>query len=263
MSLKLHVVLAKTEHSEKPFTAMLKDFKDFFKDKQGAFRGLKKTYDPRANTIDIESMRANINVTTTVDEKLHWLEENSKEHIDNLFSVEATNASGTVMVDLVVEGVSFGKVSSLELLRLKSLLETENLKGMYENIPVRSDAENWDPTDNPAYSGRSVFQKPVRLGVNKSMVKELFIVPNPDVKDMKDTSRYVATTSTKDTVIELGDYTVQEFSGEYSHLQRALILKRRSQFLGAVIEALKVANEAPVIKSNITADKIFSFLHGK
>lgn len=263
MSLKLHVVLAKTEHSEKPFAAMLSDFKAFFKDKQGQFKGVKKTYEPKAGIIDDPSMRGNINVVTTVDEKLNWLEENSREHVDNLFSVEATNASGTVFVDLVVEGVSFGKVSSLELLRLKSFLENDNLKGMYENIPVRSESENWEPTDNVAYTDRRVWQKPLSSGTKKSITKETFILSDPNISQLKDTSKYTPLTSTKDTVIDLGDYTLQEYSGEYSHLQRAMILKKRSQLLGAVIEALKIANEAPVIKSNITADKIFSFLHGR
>jgi hypothetical protein len=261
MSNKLHVILAKTEHLSSSFKNMLRDFKDFFSTKQGAFKGIKKTYEPKAGTIDEPSMRGNIVVTTTVDEKLQWLVDNSREYIDSLFSVEATNASGTVMTDLIVEGVSWGKVSSLELLRLKSFLEMENFEQMYANIPVRSDAEIWEPTDNVAYANRNIFQKPLQLGVKKSMLKEPYILEDPNLENLKDTSGYKPAMMTRDTPIDLGDYTLQEYSGEYSHLQRAMILKRRSQLLNAVITALKTANEAELIQSKITAEKIFTYLH--
>lgn len=263
MSLKLHVVLAKTEHLAVPFNSMLKDFKDFFKDKQGQFKGIKKTYEPKVGTMDEPSKRGNTLVVTTVEEKLSWLEENSEQYIDNAFSVEATNASGTVKAELVVDGKSWGTFSSLELLRLKSLLETDNFKQMYENIPVRSDAEIWEASDNIEHKGRDIWQKPQMSGVHRSITKRPYILKDPNLENLKDTSKYTPVTVAEDIPLDLGDYTLQEYSGEYSHYQRALILKKRSVLLSAVIEALKIANEAPTIKSEITADKIFSFLHGK
>ena len=50
--------------------------------------------------------------------------------------------------ELKVNGVSWGIFSSLELLRLKSLLENNDLKGMLENIPVRSDGSLWEKNSN-------------------------------------------------------------------------------------------------------------------
>ena len=78
---------------------------------------------------------------------------------------------------------------------------------------------------------------------------------------MKDSSKYTAVLGSKDTVLELGDYTLQQFSGEYSHRQRAEILARRSKLLSAVIEALKEANDKEVVKSNLTALVLFNYLH--
>lgn len=128
IKLKLNVLLAKTEHSASQFKKLIQDYVGFFKGKQGEFKGVKKTYSPKEGTIDEPSMRSSVSVVTTVGEKLQWLEETSQEHIDNLFSVEATNASGKAVADLTVDGISFGSLSSLELLRLKSLLESGDLE---------------------------------------------------------------------------------------------------------------------------------------
>ena len=59
----------------------------------------------------------------------------------------------------------------------------------------------------------------------------------------------------------MGDYTVQTFSGEFTHKERAEILRRRSELLSAIVEALKIANEVESVSSNMTADKLFKFLH--
>jgi hypothetical protein len=66
----------------------------------------------------------------------------------------------------------------------------------------------------------------------------------------------------KNTVVVLGDYTQQKFTGEWSHRERAELLRRRSKLLQAVVEALKIANEKEAITSNVTGKKIFEYLHG-
>lgn len=259
--MKLNVLLAKTEHSASQFKKVISDYVTFFKSKQPEFRGIKKTYAPKPDTIDLPSERAFSSVVTTVGEKLEWLESTAKEHIDNLFSVEATNASGQATAELVVGGKSWGNLTSLELLRLKSLIESGDLEQLYSNIPVRSDSDIWTKTKEDLYSNREVYEGPLLEGVKKSIAKETFILPDPNVQYLKDTSKYVPQTSTKDTIIDLGNYTVQHFSGEYTHKRRAEILKRRSTLLSAVIEALKTANEAEQIPSQINADRLFAYLH--
>lgn len=261
MNLKLNVLLAKSEHAAGQFKRMLSDYVAFFKTKQGEFKGVKKTYAPKEGTVDEPTMRANVSVVTTTEEKLQWLEDTAKEYIDNLFSTEATNASGSVKAALTVDGVDFGHLSSLELLRLKSLLESGDLEQLYANIPVRSDAEIWNKTNAGQYQGRNVYESPLQSGVKKSLTKESYILSDPNIGYLKDTSKYVPQVSTKDTVLELGEYTVQHFSGESTHRERAEILKRRSKLLSAVIEALKIANEAEAIPSTITAAKLFGYLH--
>lgn len=260
MNLKLNIILAKTDHLASSFKKTFEDYVKFFKNNQGSFKGEKKTYDPKAGMIDLPGERSNKLVVTTVDEKLEWLEENSKEYIDCLFAQEKTNASGVAIAPLVVEGKTVGTFSSLELLRLKSLLESGTVVGMYENIPVRNDDEVWNVTDSEMYSGRDIFESPIQQGTRKSTLKESYILSDPNISAIKD-GKYQPQVAVKDTIIDLGDYTFQKFSGEWSHRQRAEVLRRRTTMLTAIIEALKIANECEVIQSSLTANKIFNYLH--
>lgn len=260
MKQKLNVLLALTDHLAGSFKKGLEEYIKFFKGHQGAFKGERKTYNPKPGTIDIPGNRGNTMVVTTVREKLDYLKNSSKDYIDSLFSQEKTNASGLCVANLVVDGQSFGTLTSLELLRLKSLLETSTFKELYESIPTRSDSESWSKSTDPEYSNREIFESPLSAGVQKSTLKESYILPDPNI-GKGDAGNYTPQIAVKDTVIELGDYTYQKFSGEMSHVDRAGILERRHKLLSAVIAALKVANEVESVKSELTADKIFGYLH--
>ena len=205
--------------------------------------------------------RSNRLVVTTANEKLNWLQENSKEYIDALFSQEKTNATGLAKATLTVDGIAFGEFTSMELLRIKSLLESGNLEGyVMKNLPVRNDDESWTRSSNDMYAGRDIYESSQRMGVNKSIMKESYILPDPNLSKI-DGANYTPQIATKDTVIELGDYTFQKFSGEASHVERANILARRSKLLTAVIEALKMANDVDAVPSEMTSDKLFNYLH--
>lgn len=257
--MKLNTLLAKTDHLASSYKKGLTEYVKFFKDKQGAFRGEKKTYSPKDNTIDLPSERKNDLVITTVEEKLEYLVESSSDYIDALFSQEKTNALGAAKADLSVDGISFGTFSSLELLRLKSILETGDLEGVYTNLPVREDKETWNATKNEMYVGRDIVETEIVRGTKKSTTKENYILTDPNVD--KNSTTYKPTVATKDTIIDLGDFSYQKFSGEATHRFRADILRRRTKLLTAVLEALKTANDVEALKSEMTAKKLFGFLH--
>lgn len=261
LALKLNVLLGKTEHSASQYKKLISDYLVFFKSKQGEFKGIKKTYTQREGTVDEPQMRGTIKVVTTVGDKLKWLEENAAEYIDGLFAVEHTNASGSAKATLIVGDINFGEMSTLELLRLKSLLESGDLEKMYAELPVRSDAEEWDRTEEEMYAGRDIWEQPKLSGVKKSIMKEAYILKDPNAEFIKDSGRYTPQVQTKDTILELGDYTIQHFSGETTHLERATILKRRSLLLSGVIEALKKANDVETVPSTFTAAKLFGYIH--
>lgn len=260
MKLRLNTLLAKTDHLSSIFQKMISEYHVFFNKLDTNFRGERKTYDAASGTIDLPSERGNKSVATTVREKLDWFEENSSEYINALFAQEATNASGVAKAVLVVDSKVWGEFTSLELLRLKSLIENGNIEQMYSAIPTRSDAEEWKPTTQDMYKDREIFEGTKLEGEKKSIAKEQYIIPDPNIEKVKSGS-YTPTVGSKDTIIKLGDYTFQKFSGEWSARQKAELLRRRSTLLSAVIEALKIANEAEVVSSKLNAEKIFSYLH--
>lgn len=261
MNIKLNVLLAKTDSLAPHYKGMVVDFAKFFSKSQGAFLGEKKTYDPKDGMMDEPGKRGNTLIQTTVDEKFDWFKENSKEYIDALFAQEKTNASGTAIAELVVDGKSWGSFTSLELLRLKSIVEANNLHAMLNNIPVRSDSEVWKESDDETYSDRNVYETPLLEGVNKSTEKESYILKDPNVDSSS--PNYTPTVAHKTTTIELGDYTHQRFSGQWSSRQKASALKRRSHLLTAIIEALKTCNEIESLESELNSDKIFGYLLGE
>ena len=259
--IKLSVLLAKTEHLAAKFKGSIKDYLSFFKNKQTDFKGEKKTYVPKPNTVDETNRRGNKLVVTTVKEKLDYLKDTNKEYIDALFAQEATNAAGTAKAELTVDGKSFGTYSSLELLRMKSMIENGEIEQMYAAIPVRNDDEEWKKTSDEQYKNRDIYESNKSEGIVKTTVKEPFILTDPNISSLKDTSSYKAVTAQRDTILELGDFTHQKYSGEWSHRERAELLGRRSKLLTAVIEALKTANDVEAVESQMTADKLFDYLH--
>ena len=259
--MKLNVLLGKTDHLSSTHNALIKSYIAFFKAKQGAFLGERRTYVPREGTVDEPGKRKNAIIQTTVNEKFEWLKDNSKDYIDALFSVEATNASGNAKAKLFVGEDDWGEFTSLELLRLKSLLENNDLRGMLENIPVRSDANIWEENTAEQYEGRSVFQTPLSKGIEKTTVKETFILEDPNIGKIEAKS-YAPQLAQKNITQELGDYTHQYFSGEISQREKANILKRRSNLLTGVIEALKTCNDVESVSSSLNANKILNYIIG-
>lgn len=258
-TIKLNVLLAKTDHLASSFKKGLTEYVKFFKSNQGSFKGEKRTYESEPGTIDIPSERKNELVVTTVKEKLDYLVESSTEYIDALFSQEATNASGNAKAELIVDGISFGTFSSLELLRLKSLIENGDFESVYSNLPVRSDSEIWNKSSNEMYDKREIFETELMKGVKKTTTKESYILNDPNVNETSPT--YKPTVASKDTISDLGKFTHQRFSGETTHRQRAEMLMRRTKMLTAVIESLKIANDVEAIESQMTAAKLFGYIH--
>jgi len=262
MSLKLNVLLAITDALRVKFKNMVADHTKFYQKAQGAFLGTKATYVNREGCLDDPSKRKFVKVITTVDEKIAYFIKESKEFVDALMSQEKTNASGIATAELVVNGESWGVFTSLELLRLKSLIESAefgSLEQMIAGIPVRSDAEIWAPTTKEEYADRAIYEAPLASGESRTSSKEEYILEDPNLSKLTSGS-YQPKLATRTTVFTIGDYTTQDFSGEWSQRERAGALKRRSDLLIAVTKALKESNDCTVINSELTADRIFGFI---
>lgn len=72
--LKMNTLLAKVEHGAAQFNRMVGNYFAFFKNKQGMFEGIKKTFKPREGYQEDARYMGTTKVATTVDEKLQWLD---------------------------------------------------------------------------------------------------------------------------------------------------------------------------------------------
>lgn len=260
---KLNVLLAVTDQLRVGYKNMINDYNKFFTKSQGAFLGSKNTYTAKEGTIDDPKKRGFIPIATTVDEKIEYFVDTSKKFVDSLFSQEKTNASGNAVAELFVDGKSWGVLTSLELLRLRSLLESKDLgtlNTLIMNIPVRSDSEVWNITKNEEFKGRTIYETAEVSGVSKTTVKEPKVLLDPNLKGKELPVNYVPAAVQIDITMELGDYTSQRFSGEWSQRQRANALKRKNDIVIGVTEALKVANEIEAVNSKLTAKRIFGYI---
>lgn len=259
-NMKMNTLLAKADHSMASFAKLINDYATFFKNKQGMFRGEKKTFVPKDGYYEDPSKMGTVTVATTVDEKLEWFSNQFANYLNDVFSIESTNSNGAKKVELVVEGKSFGHLTALDLMRLKNLLTNKDLEAVFANIPVRSDSEVWTPTKDADYAGRNIFETALVSGVTRTTEKEEVILKDPNIDPAHLPSNYNARTTVKSRTVETGDYTMQKFTGEWTQRQRAELLRRRSVLLEAVITALKEVNDAESLEPNLHVNSFIDYL---
>ena len=258
---KMNVVLAKVDHSASVYAKEVNEYAQYFKNAQGAFRGEKKTYIPREGYPDDPTKKGVTAVQTTVSEQLDWFKNIATNYLNEVFSVEATNSMGARKVELVVDGHSFGELTALDLMRLKSILTSKELVTMYERIPVYSDSEIWKPTNNAEYGNREILENELVKGVSRTTETTEEILRDPNIDPANIPANYRAAVVQRKKTVEIGDYTHQRFTGEWSQKQRADLLNRRSKLLKAVIAALKEVNDQEVVESNLDANALLDYIH--
>lgn len=260
--MKQNVLLAKTEHTRAQYSELLKGFLHAFTKGQGLFLGVRMNYTPENGFLDEPSKKGFRKVQNTVPEYLDTFVKTCGDHVTNLFNIEATNAAGNVKAPLIVQGKTLGEFSAMELLRLKSLLDEPALVSMYQALPVRSDTSNWVDVEDKEYNdAKYIYMSQVFTISHPTTLKESYVLKDPNIDFLKTTDRYTPSVATRDTRLNMGTQEVQNFSGEITHREKAAVLNRLTLLKVAVKEALVKANEAAVVPSQMTAEKIFSFLH--
>lgn len=258
--MKINTLLAQVEHKASQVAEMFSNYLNFFSKSQGAFQGVKKTFIPRDGYGDEPTKRGNTMVVTTVREKYDWMSEQLKEYLNSVFIVEACNSSNNNRVELIVDGIDFGYLSAPELMRLKNFLTRDDLLNVLKKTPVRSDSEVWEECTDKSYEGREIVQSPMQAGITRTTETEDVILQDPNLDPQNLPGNYKAAITTRKRIVETGDYTYQKFSGEWTQLQKANLLKRRSQLLEAVLVALKEVNSAEIQDSNLDTDALIDYL---
>ncbi len=91
-------------------------------------------------------------------------------------------------------------------------------------------------------------------------MKEQYVLTDPNIDKLKPGSDYKPLVASRDTVVELGTQTRQEFSGQWTHIQRAKALDNLTVLKNAVIVALEKANDVEVEESTLSAKKLFGYI---
>lgn len=261
-TFKMNVLLAKADHAQAVYNKAIVDQVRIFKNNQGMFKGIQKTYEPREGYTVEDKYIADTKVGSTVKEQFDWLTKTINNFWNLQFAEEATNSAGAPKVELVYDGISFGEVTALDLMRLKSLLSSKEFKALLENIPVREDNKVWNPTQNVIYKDREVFETPLISGVSKTTEKEEVILKDPNLDPSHLPNNYNAKTTIRSKVVEIGDYTIQNFSGEWTQEQKAKALRRLSGLYGAVVSALKEVNDMETLPPNVHVESLTSYIFG-
>lgn len=259
--MKLNALLASVEHMNSVVAQLLKNYAYFFSNKQGAFRGLKRTYTPMEGCDDDPTKRGITKVQTTVNEKLDYFEDVVIPHLKNTLSVERTNSNGAATVKLMVDGIDFGELTAAELMRLRNFLTNNDLNAVYSNIPVRSDSMIFEKCTDPTYEGRDVLQTPLLTSTSRTTLSEEYILPDPNLDPKNMPSGYCPKTAVRKTVIPVGQSTFQEFTGEWSQEDRAKLLQRKSKILDAIAIALKEVNDVTVEETGLNCESLIQYLH--
>ena len=246
---KLNVLLALRQKLANRYNQMVGDYTSFFKNKQGAFRGTLKTHSPlEGYPVDITKV-ANERVVTTVKEKMDWFIKEASEYYNVALSIEASNGEGSPTVPLEFDGKTYGPFPATVLLRLRGLISPDNKKEdtlltMFKNIPVREATKVWVEADEDEdYKKRGVVQTERQSGETKTTETHQEILKDPNINPENIPSNYRATVTNVSSTVKTGDYTVQFFSGEWTHEKRAALLKRRSELLDAIDVALQKVND--------------------
>lgn len=254
MSKKLSVLLGLREKVETSTKNMLDDMFQKFKNKQGIFMGVRSTYEALDGFADDDTKRKYVHVSSTISEQLNWMREGMKNYFDVVFSIEKTNAQG-VYAELVVDGENWGTYSTMELLRLKGILDGK-LRALIGELPVRNEAVIWNKTTDQDYEGREIYSSPVVEGFAKTTIKNIVIVNDPHIKESPTRPPVVDQVTTQ---VNIGKYTHQEFSGATSMRERAELLKKYDKLQTAIVEALETANNKESTDSEL-GDRVISYL---
>lgn len=251
---KLSVALGLREKVEKDHKNMLDDMVNKFKNKQGIFQGVRNTFVALEGHPDMPEHRKFQKVSGTVKEQLDWFHEHSKDFLGTVLSIEKTNAQN-INADLVVAGALWGSYTTLELLRLKGILDSK-LKLMIQDLPIRPEVELWSKSTDEIYKDRDVYENEVDKGFTKTTLKRTMVVEDPYAKDNPTRPPVIQQI---DTPVNTGSYARQFFHGGITNLERAKMEVKLNDLYKGVIAALETANNANLVDSDL-GDKVLDHL---
>jgi len=245
MGNQLHQILAVENEKKSTATSMLAEAIKTFKDKQSHFDGETRKYNKQVDDSD-DLPDEHKGVVTNVKERLAYTLNFLGDALDVVLSKEETNASGTVMAELMVGETKFGTFAATSLLQMESQLK--NLRVLYNAIPTLDPVKKWEENDQTG-----LYETKPEVSYRSLKRPRVIVLHEP-------TDKHPAQTQLINEDVQVGVWEKSYSSGRITPLQKSQLLGNIDRLINAVKKARSIANNAEV-KGVKVSKKLFDFIN--
>ena len=247
MANTLHALLAVEPDLAQQAKNIMDECVSTFVKKQEHFDGIQKFYSPFNEGEEMVPPETKA-VVTTVKEKLDYVKESIIRALDATLSKEETNASGTAMSPLVVDGKSFGTYSATGYLAIEKFLV--RIRDQYKAIPTLDPTRTWKTEDQ---SGRNFWASPVEVKYRTVKKSKVITLAPP-------TDKHPAQVQLVQDEVQVGRYDTVYFSGRLSPAEKSKLLGNIDELILAVKQAKEKSNQVEAKQVKL-GDALFKYIH--
>lgn len=244
---KLHEVLAVEGSLKGTSEKVIKECQKVFGTKQTHFIGHIKTYTP-LNADDTETIPEDrLELVTTVNDKLSYIQESIIDALDAMYQKESTNtlAKADIIID---DEIIETDVPAVVLLTLETRLK--QIRECYDQALTYDPSKKWVKDDNEINIWKT---DPVETIRTKKVAKPITLSPA--------TKEHKAQVQLFTEDIKVGTWSTIYRTGCISPREKHEYLKRIDVLIRAVVKARQRANDQEV-KNVVIGKKLFNYIHG-
>jgi hypothetical protein len=247
---QMHELLAVESGLQKVWREIVAEAKVTFVKKMTHFLGSNKTLEMKDDNRVFEAAAGSEHkeLTTTVDDKLDYVEESGVDYLDALFQKELSNQEARA--DLVIDGVTVATgLPATFLLGMEDRLKL--IREMYQAIPTLQPGINWE-LDEDKGKGIYVAKPDSVTEKTEQVIKYTTVATATD-----NHAEQVRESPSRDVI---GRYTSRTWSGMITPAKKSDLLARLDVLQRAIKQARQRANQVEVpVGKHIAAD-LFKYL---
>ena len=247
--LQLHQLLAIEKDRRGKMKSIFDETRKVFSNKKELFEGFIKTF--IAKDVDVQKFETEQKeLVTSVREKLVHTFESLADSLNLTLSKEETNSTGNAKAELIVDGVSYGVLSSTALLAIEGNID--QLLLLLKEIPTLDNTYKWIP--NKDRDDVKDLENP-KIAY-KTQKKSLPIVLYEATKE------HPAQVQIQTIDAQIGYWETRESTGKYTPREKTDILSRIEKLSEAVKTARAKANTVDIVEVDV-ATKLLAYVLGK
>ena len=246
---ELHQILAVEGDLQGKSQLILQETFKTFNEKQNLFYGFLKKYEPydeMGQGLPEESKE----LDDTVPSKLDYAVKNFTKYLDCIATKEATNAVATA--PLIINGeVIHEALPATLLLALENKMK--GIRPILESLPTLTKGVEWKEDTN---KGKNIYITTKETRTQRTVKEPKFRVLYEATKE------HPAQIEKWMESVAVGEFVLQQWSGNITSAEKARIIERFDEVLRAVKKARMKANSTEIVDTKI-AKKLFDYVVGK